>query len=142
MRCPQWRLLQVYCRVPSRSIEASSRICLRNSRKIISLLIFLLYVYYTRHFLPWHLLYSSLWGLRTPHEWRHVTYPLSDHGLGESYSARVVDRSLGCGHRGTWRILVSDQSSSCLYQFPHCLFYSCITFSIAVVNAICSNRSL
>ena len=127
-------MLQVYCRAPSRSIEASSRICLRNSREVIFQLIILLHVYYARHFLRWHLPFSSLWGPRAPHEWCHVTYPLSDHGLGESYSARVVNRSIGCSHPGTWRILVSDQSSSCLYQLPHCLFHDGVTQGVTRIR--------
>ena len=78
--------------------------------------------------------YCSLWGLRAPHEWRHVTYPLSDHGLGESYSACVVDRSIECSHPGTWRILVGDQSSSCLYQLPHRLFHDGVTQGVTRVR--------
>ena len=114
MRCPEWWLLQVHSRAPGSSIEAGSRICLRNSREIILQLIILLHVYYTRHFLHWHLPYFPLWDSRAPHEWCHVTHPLSDYCLGELYSARIVNRSIGCGHPGTWCILVSDQSSSCL----------------------------
>ena len=75
-------MLQVYSRAPGSSIEAGPRICLRNSREIILQLIILLHVYYTRHFLRWHLSYFPLWDSRAPHEWCHVTYPLSDHGLG------------------------------------------------------------
>ena len=127
MRCPEWWLLQVYSRAPGSSIEAGPRICLRNSREIIFQLIILLHVYYTRHFLRWHLPHFPLWDSRTPHEWCHVTYPLSDHGLGELYSARIVNRSIGC-------ILVSDQSSSCLYQFPHCLFYDGVTQGVTRIR--------
>ena len=107
MRCPEWWLLQVYSRAPGSSIEAGPRICLRNSREIIFQLIILLHVYYTRHFLRWHLPHFPLWDSRTPHEWCHVTYPLSDHGLGELYSARIVNRSIGCILLATSRPAVS-----------------------------------
>ena len=113
MRCPEWWLLQVYSRAPSSSVEAGPRICLRNSREIIFQLIILLHVYYARHFLRWHLPYFPLWDSRAPHEWCHVTYPLSDHGL-ITHFARIVNRSIGCSHPGTWRTLVGDQSSSFL----------------------------
>ena len=140
MRCPEWWLLQVHSRAPGSSIEAGSRICLRNSREIILQLIILLHVYYTRHFLRWHLPYFPLWDSRAPHEWCHVTYPLSDHCLGELYSARIVNRSIGCSHPGTWCILVSDQLSSCLYQFSHCLFHDGITQGVTRIRDCYSVR--
>ena len=47
---------------------------------------------------PW----SSPW-------WRCVANSLSGHhALGEPYSARIADRSIGCRHPGTWRILAGD----------------------------------
>ena len=34
---------------------------------------------------------------------------------------------IGCIHPGTWRIPISNQSSSCFYQFSHCLLHGWIT---------------
>ena len=65
---------------------------------------------------------------------------LSDYCLGELYSARIVNRSIGCSHPGTWCILVSDQSSSCLYQFSHCLFYDGITQGVTRIRDCYSVR--
>ena len=66
----------------------------------------------------------SVWDLRALCWKRCVTSSRSRHRLlGELYSARIIYCSIGCSHPGAWRIPISDQSSSCFYQFPHCLLH-------------------
>ena len=64
MWCPKWRLMQVYCWAPSRSIEAGSRIRIRNSCEFILHLVVLLHVNHSGHFLHRHISYLPVWELR------------------------------------------------------------------------------
>ena len=83
-----WRLLQVYCWAPSRSIEAGARIRVRNSTEVILHLVVLLHVNHSGHFLHRHLSYLPVWDLRALYCLRCVTSSRSRHRLlGELYSA-------------------------------------------------------
>ena len=123
-----WRLLQVHCWAPSRSIEAGSRIGVRNSSEVILHLVVLLHVNHSGYFLHPHLSYLPVWDLRAFCWLRCVTSSRSLHCfLGELYSARIINYSIGCSHPGTWRIPISEQSSSCFYQISHCLLHDWVT---------------
>ena len=128
MRCPKWRLLQVYCWTPSGSIEAGSLIRVRNSCEAILQLVVLRHINHSGHFLHWHFSYLSVWNRRALCRKRCINNSRSRHHLlGDLYSARVIYCPIGCSHPGTWRIPISDQSSSCLYQFSHRLLHDWVT---------------